>query len=96
MKENQTYKVIRKILRNVSLTRGDSDWEKMNALLNRHLPVKTPSVHTFHSVKLFAYGGIVVLTATIAVLIHTKIKNEKDKFIKNIHYSDHCVSYCFL
>ena len=77
MKEDQKYKTIRKILQNVSLIRRDSDWEKMSGLLSRHLPVKTPSVNPFHSVKLLVYGGSVVLVTAVAVLIHPAFHNSK-------------------
>jgi hypothetical protein len=38
MKENSTYKIIRGLLQKTSLRPKKSDWEKMNALLDQHLP----------------------------------------------------------
>jgi hypothetical protein len=77
MKEIQKYKAIRKILQKVSLNRRDSDWEKMNRLLNIHLPVKAPSVNPFHSVKLLAYGGSVVLVTAVTAMIHQGFHHSK-------------------
>jgi hypothetical protein len=90
MKENATYKVFRERLRRASLRRYASDWEKMNVLLDQHLPdssagggegsgsgAGTGGPGPFHfSVPIIA-GAVIVVVASFIVFSSHNGKTDK-------------------
>ena len=79
MRENEPYKIIKQLLEQMHLKPGKKDWEQMQDLLNRNMPVHKPA-HWFKSSRYFFAGGLV---ATVAILIviftHKNVSSEQQK-----------------
>ncbi|MEJ0080247.1 MAG: hypothetical protein WDM78_04650 [Puia sp.] len=57
----------------------------MNALLNTHLPVKPPSVNPFHTIRLLAYGGSVILVTAVTLMIYQGFQRSKKQMPETGH-----------
>ncbi len=70
MKENEPYKIIKQLLEKVHLNPRKKDWEQMQVILDKKLPVTNPT-NWFKPTKIFFAGGIiVVVTAVVFFLKH--------------------------
>ena len=70
MRKNEPYKIIKQLLGQVHLKPRKKDWEQMQALLDKQMPVHRP-VKWFNTSKHFLAGSIVVLvTAAVFIVKH--------------------------
>ncbi len=80
MKDNFTYHFIRRILKKASLKHDKSDWEKMNSLLDEHLPVSpgtgmpNSGPTAFYFTLSIYIGALSVVVATMLIVPHAKRK----------------------